>query len=69
MYIIKIIRFDNTYDQLVDNVTKYGSKVPDSRRRDRDPKRNLIDLMVYYKVPLENREEVRGSSTIWLETI
>jgi hypothetical protein len=44
---------------LVDIVTEDGGKVPDSRRRDKDPKSDLIDLMVYYKVPLENREEVK----------
>jgi hypothetical protein len=44
---------------LVDIVTEDSGKVPDSRRRYRDPKVDLIDLMVYYKVPLENRE-VKG---------
>jgi hypothetical protein len=27
---------------------------------DKDPKNDLIDLMVYYKVPLENRGRSRG---------
>jgi hypothetical protein len=45
---------------LVDIVSEDGGKVPDSPRRDRDPKNDLIDLMVYYKVPLENRGEVKG---------
>jgi hypothetical protein len=27
---------------------------------DKDPKSDLIDLMVYYKVPLENRGRSRG---------
>ncbi len=60
MYIIKVLRFDNKYDQLVDILTEEGGKVPDSRRRDRDPKSDLIDWMVYYKVHLANRKEVKG---------
>jgi hypothetical protein len=43
---------------LVDIVTKHGGKVHGSQR-DRDPKTGFIDLMVYYEVPLENREEVK----------
>jgi hypothetical protein len=39
-------------------VTKPGGKIHGSQR-DRDPNIGLIDLMVYYEVPLENREEVK----------
>jgi hypothetical protein len=43
---------------LVDIVTKHGGKVHGSQRN-RDPNTGLIDLMVYYEVPLENGEEVK----------
>ena len=43
---------------MVDIVTKHGRKIHGSQR-DRDPNIGLIDLMVYYEVPLENREEVK----------
>jgi hypothetical protein len=43
---------------LVDIVTKHDGKIHGSQS-DRDPNIGLIDLMVYYEVPLENREEVK----------
>jgi hypothetical protein len=46
---------------LVDIVTKHGGKVHGSQRN-RDPNTGLIDLMVYYEVPLENGEEVKRNS-------
>ena len=46
---------------MVDIVTKHGGKVHGSQS-DRDPNTGLIDLMVYYEVPLENREEVKRKS-------
>jgi hypothetical protein len=39
-------------------IVEYGSKVHGSQR-DRDPKTGLLDLLVYYKVPLGQREEVK----------
>ena len=46
---------------MVDILTKHGGKIHGSQR-DRDPNIGLIDLMVYYGVPLENREEVKRNS-------
>jgi hypothetical protein len=46
------------YEILSDIVTEYGGKVHGSQR-DRDPKTDLIDLLVYYEVPLGQREEVK----------
>jgi hypothetical protein len=46
------------YEVLSDIVTEYNGKVHGSQR-DRDPKTGLIDLLVYYEVPLGQREEVK----------
>jgi hypothetical protein len=46
------------YEILSDIVTEYNGKVHGSQR-DRDPKTNLIDLLVYYEVPVGQREEVK----------
>lgn len=46
------------YEILSDIVTEYNGKVHGSQR-DRDPKTGLIDLLVYYEVPLGQREEVK----------
>ena len=46
------------YETLSDIVTEYNGKVHGSQR-DRDPKSGLIDLLVYYEVPLGQREEVK----------
>ena len=46
------------YEVLSDIVTEYGGRVHGSQR-DRDPKTCLIDLLVYYEVPLGNRDEVK----------
>ena len=43
---------------LSDIVTEYNGKVHGSHR-DRDPKTGLIDLLVYYEVPLGMRDEVK----------
>jgi hypothetical protein len=43
---------------LIDIVIKHGGKIHGSQR-DTDPNTGLIDLMVYYEVPLENKEEVK----------
>jgi hypothetical protein len=42
---------------LVDIVTKHGGKI--MVQKGRDPNTGLLDLMVYYEVPLENKEEVK----------
>ena len=47
------------YEILSDIVSEYGGKVHGSQR-DRDPKTGLLDLLVYYEVPLGNRDEVKS---------
>ena len=47
------------YEILSDIVTEYNGKVHGSQR-DRDPKTGLIDLLVYYEVPLGQKEEVKA---------
>ena len=46
------------YEILSDIVTEYNGKVHGSQR-DRDPKTDLLDLLVYYEVPLGKRDEVK----------
>jgi hypothetical protein len=47
------------YEILSDIVTEYNGKVHGSQRG-QDPRTGqLIDLLVYYEVPLGNREEVK----------
>ena len=46
------------YELLSDIVSEYNGKVHGSQR-DRDPKTGLLDLLVYYEVPVGNREEVK----------
>jgi hypothetical protein len=46
------------YEILSDIVTEYNGKVHGSQR-DRDPKTGLIDLLVYYEVPIGQRDEVK----------
>jgi hypothetical protein len=46
------------YEALSDLVTEYKGKVHCSQR-DRDPKIGLIDLLVYYEVPLGQRDDVK----------
>jgi hypothetical protein len=53
-----IAEIQKKYEILSDMVTEYGGKVHGSQR-DRDPKTGLIDLLVYYEVPLGQREEVK----------
>lgn len=47
------------YEILSDIVSEYNGKVHGSQR-DRDPKTGLIDLLVYYEVPLGQRDEVKS---------
>ena len=46
------------YEILSDIVSEYNGKVHGSHR-DRDPKTSLIDLLVYYEIPLGQRDEVK----------
>jgi hypothetical protein len=43
------------YETLSDIVTEYHGKVHGSQR-DRDPMTGVLDLLVYYEVPLGQRE-------------
>ena len=54
-----ITEIQKKYEILYDIVTEYGGKVHGSQR-DRDPKTGLIDLLVYYEVPLGQRDEVKN---------
>ncbi|HEY6658054.1 MAG TPA: hypothetical protein VIZ62_05960 [Nitrososphaeraceae archaeon] len=54
-----IAEIQQKYEILADIVTEYGGKVHGSQR-DRDPIIGLIDLLVYYEVPLEQRDEVKN---------
>jgi hypothetical protein len=51
------------YEVLSDIVTEYGGRVHGSQR-ERDPKTGLIDLLIYYEVPLGNRDEVKQNLVI-----
>ena len=53
-----IAEIQKKYEILSDIVTEYNGKVHGSQR-DRDPKTDLLDLLVYYEVPEGKREEVR----------
>jgi hypothetical protein len=54
-----IAEIQQKYEILSDIVTEYGGKVHGSQR-DRDPKTDLIDLLVYYEVPFGKRDEVKN---------
>ena len=41
-------------------IVEYRGRIHGSQK-DRDPKTGLIDLLVYYEVPLGQREEVKES--------
>ena len=53
-----ISEIQRKYEILSDIVTECNGKVHGSQR-DRDPKTGLIDLLVYYEVPLGQRDEVK----------
>src|SRR5918999_6584684 len=53
-----IIDIQKKYETLSDIVNEYNGKVHGSQI-DRDPKTGLIDLLVYYEVPLGQREQVK----------
>jgi hypothetical protein len=53
-----IAEIQKKYEILSDIVSEYNGKVHGSQR-DRDPKTDLIDLLVYYEVPLGQRDEVK----------
>ena len=53
-----ITEIQKKYEILSDIVTEYGGKVHGSKR-DRDSKDRPYDLLVYYEVPLGQRDEVK----------
>jgi hypothetical protein len=53
-----VVEIQKKYEILSDIVTEYNGKVHGSQR-DRDPKTGLLDLLVYYEVPLGQRDEVK----------
>jgi hypothetical protein len=53
-----IAEIQKKYEILSDIVSEYNGKVHGSQR-DRDPKTGSIDLLVYYEVPVGNREVVK----------
>jgi hypothetical protein len=54
-----IAKIQQKYEILSDIVIEHNGKVHGSQR-DRDPKTGLIDLLVYYEVPLGQRDEVKN---------
>ena len=54
-----IAEIQQKYEILSDIVSEYNGKVHGSQR-DRDPKTGLIDLLVYYEVPIGQRDEVKS---------
>jgi len=54
-----VAEIQKKYEILSDIVSEYNGKVHGSQR-DRDPKTGLIDLLVYYEVPLGQRDEVKN---------
>jgi hypothetical protein len=53
-----ISEIQKKYEILSDIVTEYIGKIHGSQR-DRDLRTGLIDLLVYYEVSLENKDEVK----------
>jgi hypothetical protein len=53
-----VAEIQKKYEILSDIVSEYNGKVNGSQR-DRDPKTGVIDLLVYYEVPLGQRKEVK----------
>ena len=49
-------------------IVEYRGRIHGSQK-DRDPKTGLIDLLVYYEVPLGQREEVKNQSSNSIVTI
>ena len=49
-------------------IVEYGGRIHGSQK-DRDPKTGLIDLLVYYEVPLGQREEVKRKFSNSIVTI
>src|SRR5688572_7325939 len=63
-----ITEIQKQYEILSDIVTESGGKVHGSQR-DRDPKTGLIDLLVYYEVPLGQRDEVKRKFNDFVSSI
>jgi hypothetical protein len=63
-----IANIQKQYEMLSDIVTEHNGKVHGSQK-DRDPKTGLIDLLVYYEVPLGQKEEVKKFNDFVLSII
>jgi hypothetical protein len=53
-----VAEIQKKYEMLSDIVSEYNGKIHGSQR-DRDPKTGLIEILVYYEVPVGQREEVK----------
>jgi hypothetical protein len=63
-----IAEIQKKYETLSDIVTEYNGKIHGSRR-DRDPNPGHIDLLVYYEVPQDQREEVKRKFENFFRTL
>ena|SRR5688500_12860761 len=63
-----IAEIQKKYEILSDIVSEFGGKVHGSQR-DRDPKTGLIDLLVYYEVPLGQKDEVKRKFDNFLRSL
>ena len=53
-----VAEIQKKYEMLSDIVSEYNGKIHGSQR-DRDPKTGLIEILVYYEVPVGQRGEVK----------
>jgi hypothetical protein len=63
-----IAEIQKKYETLSDIVTEYNGKIHGSQR-DRDPNPSHIDLLVYYEVPQDQREEVKRKFENFVRTL
>jgi hypothetical protein len=63
-----IAEIQKKYETLSDIVTEYNGKIHGSQR-DRDPNPGHIDLLVYYEVPQDQREEVKRKFENFVRTL
>jgi hypothetical protein len=63
-----IAEIQKKYETLSDIVTEYNGKVHGSQTK-RDPKTGHIDLLVYYELPQNEREEVKRKFENFVRTL
>ena len=63
-----IAEIQKKYETLSDIVTEYNGKIHGSQR-DRDLNPSHIDLLVYYEVPQDQREEVKRKFENFVRTL